>query len=519
MIVQELEAKFLMAPGADPEHVLRRLQESLAWAGFRVQPTLKCRLADTYLDTAEQQLRQAGWSLRQRQDGADRCVALKEVNRARAAIFAREEVEQALASADDDARRPPPGAVQERLQQLLAPGAEVAPVFAVETNRARYRLSHPEHPGALVELGFDQTRIRADEALDFVEIELELKQGPHDLLADVLAVAEMEPGLLGARLSKYERGLITAGCATPMGRGRMPRGLSRKSSWLDMGVAYLKSQLAQIKVYEPYAWEGLHVEGVHQMRVAVRRTLAGLRTFAQVLPTDEADTLADHLRRVAAALGEVRDMDVHHAHLTVYRSRLQPSPQECLDGYQTYLLRLHDAARRKLLHALTGDTYANLLGDARGLLIAAARAENGSSLRVEDVAAATVATLLKKVNRRGRVIASGHPTAAELHRLRLASKCLRYQIECLQGAYGTALDEVVLALRGLQDRLGAHQDACMARAHLQNYRSGHARGKRERRLIGQLIDYEKQRAKQERQHLAQHWLRFELASAGLLQRL
>jgi triphosphatase len=517
--VQELEAKFLPAPGADPERILRRFQESLVWAGFRVQPVSRRRLADAYLDTADQQLRQAGWSLRQRDDGGGRHIALKEINRARAAIFNREEVEQVLSIADgDDALRPPQGPVQARLDGLLAPGAEVRPWFRVDTERGVYHLHHPDHLGAFVELAFDHTRIDSEEAIDFIEIELELKEGPHDLLATVLAVAELEPGLMNARLSKYERGLLTARCATAV-PGTSPRmRFDCHSSGLEIASDYLKKQLFQIKLFEPYAWEGLHSEGVHQMRVAARRAVSGLRAFASVLPAAAAEQVAADLRHLIAVLGAVRDLDVQLAQLATYRADLASHRQERLRGYHGHLLRLHREARCNLLKTLDGENYVSLLAGFRTLLVAVARAANGSPLRADDIARASIGKLLKKVDRRSRTIA-GRPSERDLHRLRRAVKFLRYQTECLQGAYGSTLDDMVQALKALQERLGAYQDACLARAHLQGYRRGHASGARERRLIARLIDFENQRARREREQLPSEWQRFQHASAGLVQRL
>ena len=39
---------------------------------------------------------------------------------------------------------------------------------------------------------------------------------------------------------------------------------------------------------EPLAWEAVHIEGVHEMRVATRRIRAALRVFSNVLPDDGA---------------------------------------------------------------------------------------------------------------------------------------------------------------------------------------------------------------------------------------
>jgi inorganic triphosphatase YgiF len=394
--LQELEAKFLTSAGERPEEVLRRLQQSLAWAGFRIQPRGRRIFTDVYFDTTDHQLRTAGWSYRQRDDANGRSIALQEINRARAAVFDRQEVEQPV-DRDADLRHPGPGPVQERLSNLLHPEAEIAPLFAVENRRAAYRLSHPDHPRGLVEMAFDDARIRAGNHIDFTELELELKDGPHELLASILAAVELEPALIDARLSKFERGLITAGWPLERRRGGPPQALGLQSRWLDVALAYLKTQLVQIKLYEPYAWEGVHEEGVHQMRVATRKAGAALVAFAPVLPEEQSARLAAGLHWLAGVLGEVRDLDVHRKRLSDYRSKLEPIEQRVLGHYESHLRGLQATAQEQLVHGLAGAAYTAVLGDYRGLLQAAAQPEHGSRLRLEDVARTAVTPLLDRV--------------------------------------------------------------------------------------------------------------------------
>jgi triphosphatase len=520
--VQELAAKFLTAPGAVPERVLRRLQESLVWAGFRVQPLGRRRHADTYFDTPDQDLRRAGWSLSERDDGCHRSLSLKEVNRARAGIFDRKEFSQVLdapgrASAPTTNGHPLPdaapyGAVIKQLTELLPSVAHLAPSFRIATERDVYRLSHPEHPGGIVELALDRSQI--EEYVHFVELEVCPRQALPELLANVLAIAELEPGLLTARVSKFERGLIATSCAGTHQPGST-RGVDREANALEVASDYLKRQLARIKLFEPHAWEGIHPEGVHQMRVAARRARAGLHAFDRVLPAAEAQRLATGLQELATVLGAVRDLDVHLAHLADYRALLDPAEQHRLRNYEDRLLYHHAESRFNLLKFLDKAGLKTLLDDYRCLLLASARAANGSPLRLGEVAPEAVAASLAKLERRGRRVDRRRRTAADLHRLRLAAKCLRYQLECLEGAYPDVVGIPLATLRTVQDRLGRYQDTCLARSHLKAHRRDHTRGKRERRLIDRLIEFEKQRARQELEHLPADLQQFRAASAGL----
>jgi CHAD domain-containing protein len=54
----------------------------------------------------------------------------------------------------------------------------------------------------------------------------------------------------------------------------------------------------------------------------------------------------------------------------------------------------------------------------------------------------------------------------DYHKVRRRAKQLRYALESGTFMYGKPADEMLKALRRMQDKLGAHQDAYMARTHL-----------------------------------------------------
>lgn len=516
--MQELEAKYLVTAGSDGAQALRRLQQSLAWAGYRIQPSGRRRVIDTYLDTADQQLRHAGWSYRRRQQNGNVTLALKELNRSRAAVFDREEIEQPLYGGDADAAAPPAGIVRDRLAGLLQPEARLEPVFALHNQRTRFLISHPDHPRAVVELSYDRARLGASSPVAFTEIEFELTRGPHEMLASLLDVAALEPELVAARLSKYQRGLLAAGCPLERRRAPQARHLNAESRWLDLAVAHLKSQFYLLKLYEPYAWEGVHPEGVHQMRVASRRTRAALGLFRDVLPAVEAARLADHLRRLHQRLGAVRDLDVHLAHLGDYDRVFERGQRPALAGYRAHLVAQHRRARARLLDTLDDETYAALVADFRQLLTAAGRPEHAVEAQVAASARQALGLLLAKVQRRGRAIDAKSP-ARQLHRLRIQAKRLRYALEFVEDVYGQVLARPLEALRSLQDELGLFQDATVARSRLSAFRGAHDLGKRQRRLLKRLIAFEKQRARKARRRITKLWRRVDAATTGLLDQL
>src|SRR5438067_1394289 len=82
----------------------------------------------------------------------------------------------------------------------------------------------------------------------------------------------------------------------------------------DLARARVEQQLAALCAHEAGVRTADDPENVHQMRVASRRLRAALRLFEAVLPP-AASSLQDELAWIAAALGEVRDLDVQIASL------------------------------------------------------------------------------------------------------------------------------------------------------------------------------------------------------------
>jgi len=174
--------------------------------------------------------------------------------------------------------------------------------------------------------------------------------------------------------------------------------------------------------------------------------------------------------------------------------------------------------RKGLVEALDSTAYRTALSDYRTLLQTASQPRYVSALRVSDVARVTVAPPLHRVLQRGRAINAGSKPS-RLHKLRIDAKRLRYQLEALAPAYGETVAPVQRALKKLQDLLGEHQDADVARNHLADYRRSRAAGKIERKTFKRLIDLEQARARRLRKRFPKRWTAFERTAEGLIDEL
>ena len=235
-------------------------------------------------------------------------------------------------------------------------------------------------------------------------------------------------------------------------------------------------------------------EPLHDMRVAMRRMRAALRIFRHALPAARLRWLMTHLRWIGGVLGAVRDLDVYLLHL---REDVDAAPRELWPGVDIYHQRLQnrrEKARSAMLRALDSKRFARFAAALQRFLDkgpprrpSAPRA----TWRVGPPAGHILAKRLEKVLEDGRRIGE-HSTDAELHRLRIDCKRLRYACEFFDSLLGNAGTQFAGRIKTLQDALGAHQDAVvglrilreesalMARSHsarpaLEHLVEGHAR--------------------------------------------
>ncbi|MBF0421964.1 MAG: CHAD domain-containing protein [Magnetococcales bacterium] len=87
-------------------------------------------------------------------------------------------------------------------------------------------------------------------------------------------------------------------------------GLHRHHSVSDAFGLILEQELLQLQTWIPVAHANSDPEGVHQVRVSLRRMRSAMAIFGKVLPREEISPWADTTRWLASSLGPARDLDV-----------------------------------------------------------------------------------------------------------------------------------------------------------------------------------------------------------------
>jgi CHAD domain-containing protein len=189
-----------------------------------------------------------------------------------------------------------------------------------------------------------------------------------------------------------------------------------------------------------------------------------------VLAREDVARFRDELRWFAKSLGDARDLDVYAESFKTYAQTLPPAQRAAFRGYELYLRRERAKARRRAAAAFASPRATALIAGLERLARAgpsAAALRRSRSFRIRDAARRSIRGSVARVRRTGRALdARSRPTA--LHKLRIKSKQLRYELEFFAEAF-PQLAATASACKAMQDLLGEHQDAYTANSRLRRY--------------------------------------------------
>lgn len=184
------------------------------------------------------------------------------------------------------------------------------PVFASDLMR---RIARVEEGGADLELlALDVGHVRAGRrSAPLAELEIEVKAGPPAAVFGLARDLVVLPGVRIGIATKASRGFALA-------EGRHPAAAVKAggvaiSEGMTVGAAeaaIIRTCAAQIAANLPAVVDRRLPEGVHQMRVALRRLRAALSLFKDTMPPEARRALRRQAGTLARALGPARDLDV-----------------------------------------------------------------------------------------------------------------------------------------------------------------------------------------------------------------
>jgi triphosphatase len=423
------------------------------------------RLDATYFDTPEQALFGQGFSLRVQRSGARQVQRLSR--------------EHSRDGGGAQKWETPIDASSPDLSRLLAPdlaellegldGAALVPVF---TRRVRCRMQRIQLAEAMVNVVFSEGTIEAGaRSHPVAEVQLGLQSGNSSALYELgTQLLDIAPLRLAAT-SEYDRGVALAFGTAPQPAGAAPTAIARFHV-VDDAIAVLLDACRQHLVDNLAAAEdGRDPEGVHQLRVALRRLRCALSLFRRELPASTFQVLRQEAKWLATALATAREWDVFLA------ETLGPPEQACAPAVGFEPLRQAAGERQEASYAMVRAALADPRTTRFQLHLSQwierrgwrteipAEALSVLSEPVCVLAARLLTRLHGKVLKRGRQLR--RLDAEARHKLRVRLKSLRYACEFFQPLWpGEAAAHFVGRLAKLQATLGADSDAEATRSLL-----------------------------------------------------
>ncbi|PSH62087.1 CYTH and CHAD domain-containing protein [Phyllobacterium sophorae] len=430
------------------------------------------RLEATYYDTTDHRLFDAGLSLRVRRSGKHFTQTVKRL--AANGPLAREEWEASVGTRAPDLSVLPTAEIDGIFNTI--PVDQLVPILVTRIRRHAIAVDVPD---GQIEVAFDDGVIEAGAEQEPVsEIELELKQGRTAALYQLgLGLLDVAPLCLETQ-SKSARGYALALGIHPVAMKAGSSNLRREDS-VDEGIAKLLSGChQQILSNLCPATSDREPEGVHQLRVALRRLHTALYFLRRELDAPSLQALDAEAKRFARTLGPARNWDVF-IDSTLADLEKANLPEIEFSALRDASAPFRDQAYQEMRESIA-DPQTNRFLLSLGLAIEQKSWRNevsGEDLGIfteplTKFAARVLTRLERKALKRGHHFRQMRPEAR--HKLRLTLKKLRYATEFFLPLCSSEASskEYLRQLSRLQDALGEANDIKTSRTLLSGIREG-----------------------------------------------
>lgn len=457
----ETEVKLGVAPSA-ADKVAR-----LPWLRHSSRGGVQQRRLETvYFDTPKLEVHDCGVTIRVRHADGQRLQTIKAANGA-SGPFERSEWEHEISRDAPDlklAKGTPLWPLARKRKKKLR--RKLKPIFETVVQRTTFPI---RVDGAELEIALDRGHIRtrgARRSEPISEIEIELKRGDPGELSKVVKRLARSVAVAYSPRSKAERGyaLRSRNSDAPVRSSNiaLDRRSTADAAFRTIGFSCLEQVIANeraVRHDDP--------EGVHQMRVGLRRLRAAISIFKDMLGGAETEALKRELKWLTEQLRAARDLDV------LIAERVHPLRDAEPVGADAGVLERDLTAQRKASiekakAAVDSDRY-RAMGLKGALWLAhgawshsnAAASKKGRDMPVEEFAATVLAERSKKILKKARKVAELEPRAR--HKLRIAVKKLRYACEFFADIFAGAKRDAqrkrfCKTLKSLQGFLGTLND-------------------------------------------------------------
>lgn len=427
----------------------------------------------SYHDTPEHDLRKHGIELRILRVGREWIQTMKVLDDGLIGPYSPTEFECPVASGQPDFA---PLAEAGAPPALLAPEIQsrVMEIFEIRFWRRKGVLEFTN--GAMIEICADSGSVIAgEESATICEVNLELKRGLPDSLHEVANELASKIDVQLNLLSKPDLGYHLI-------EGFEPKPVFAKKTKLSGGrtVEEVFARLLTESVEHAFAneeavLESSDIEGVHQMRVGLRRFRSVLSVFKPIIPEDCCNVAKEKARPLLAALGPARDWDVFVTEQIAALRRSMPDWEHFAD-----LERVAETLRARAYQGLRELLRSRAYHQAKLTLVswiachgwrASMTSEELAGLKrpADEFVKLALQQGHQRIRKRGRGIR--RKKVDELHRLRIATKRQRYSVEFFGSLFpAKKVRGYRSSLKVMQRDLGRLNDSATAKRLLEEIR-------------------------------------------------
>ena len=454
---QEIELKLRI----DPEKIAK-IRRSHWWR--ELEPVRRQSLHSIYFDTDDQQLRDCDVSLRTRTDGNAIVQTVKMLNGGSDSVL-RREWETLVPDPIPDPSLVIDPVLPQGFRKLTS--ADLQPVFNVNVKRETRRLTSDR---AKIDVSFDNGAVIAgQERAPVHEIELELVAGElKDLFAEAQRISDVVHGRLHAR-TKADLGYALNSADRTLWSRTSKLGLTPDMTAGESFRLIILNSFAHLTANDDCARRNLHIEGVHQCRIALRRLRSAFKIYRPLLRRKHIELIEDDVRWLSRILGAARDLDVLQIEL------LEPAIEalgeaEKLAPLLASLTVKKANAYEQVSEALVSARYRYLLIDLCALAHRNDLGRSGANApSLDEPLSALASSALSRAHHKLLRQGNGFETLSksDRHNVRIALKRLRYALDFFGNIFdGELKKKFSKRLTRLQDDLGRMNDVAVAETML-----------------------------------------------------
>jgi inorganic triphosphatase YgiF len=401
--------------------------------GCKIGQRSESNLLSTYFDTPKHRLKRCGLLLRVRRTGGKHVQTIKKTSGAQ---FGRGEWETEIEGRTPDldgADGTPLEPFAKKLQRKLKP------IFETPVHRTTLPIRTKR---SQLELAIDHGRIvAAGRTSRIEEVELELKSGP---AKDLFRVAKALERKLAAELclrAKADQRYDLVNGKRAQAVFAEPIELEKRMTAIEGFQVIARSALRHFSGNAD-AVRNLDPEGVHQMRVGLRRLRAAISMFSKALPAAKTEEIKAELRWLTNELAPARELDVF------LQEKIDPVAREITSQRGGKAIARQFAKKRtealeRVRTAVNSPRCRALLIDVLEWIEAQRGRTGVATSELGESAAELLDRRMRKAHKDAEKLQE--MTARERHKFRISMKKLRYAAEFFESLFRSKRERKALA--------------------------------------------------------------------------